>query len=203
MSLAARRRRAYRVGVDGLTRLIAAARTGDQGALEALVGAAYEQVWRLCASLVDREAAEDLAQETFLRAVRALSRYRGDAAARTWLLSIARRVCMDELRSRVRRRRRDGSLADRTRASDFAFADDGSEHALVTDLLGCLEPDRRAAFVLTQMIGLSYDEAAQVCECAIGTIRSRVARARVDLVQLIARSDRDSSKPRRPGWSSA
>lgn len=188
--------------MDDLTRLANRARAGDQRALEALIDAAYEQVWRLCASLVDRQGAEDLAQETFLRAVRALPRYRGDSAARTWLLSIARHVCMDELRSRVRRRRRDDVLPEDTLDSDRAVAD-VSEHAVVTDLLRRLEPDRRSAFVLTQMLGLSYEEAAQVCECALGTIRSRVARARVDLLQLLDGPGRVHPGPRRRGSSSA
>jgi Sigma-70, region 4 len=53
-------------------------------------------------------------------------------------------------------------------------------------LVGALEPDRRAAFVLTQMLGCSYAEAAAICDCPIGTIRSRVARAREDLIAMTA-----------------
>ena len=52
-----------------------------------------------------------------------------------------------------------------------------------------LEPDRRTAFVLTQLVGLTYDEAAAVCDCAVGTIRSRVARARAELLQLAQEAD--------------
>ena len=55
-------------------------------------------------------------------------------------------------------------------------------------LLDGLAPDRREAFVLTQLAGLSYDEAAQVAGCPIGTIRSRVARARADLLDVVARA---------------
>ena len=61
----------------------------------------YGQVWQLCGSLVDDQSADDLAQETFIRAVRTLPRFRGDASARTWLLAIARHACMDELRAVV------------------------------------------------------------------------------------------------------
>ena len=57
--------------------------------------------------------------------------------------------------------------------------------AAVTDLLGRLEPDRREAFVLTQLLGLSYAEAAEVAGCPVGTIRSRVSRARGDLVDAL------------------
>ena len=62
---------------------------------------------------------------------------------------------------------------------------EGVDHRVVLDeLLRDLEPDRRDAFVLTQMIGLSYEETAVVCGCPVGTVRSRVSRARADLVAM-------------------
>ena len=144
--------------------------------------AAYREVWQLCAALVDRQSADDLAQDTFVRAVRNLSRFRGDASARTWLLAIARNTSMDELRRRHRRRRRDMDRAalglDRAQA-------DASQTSVIGDLLHRLDPARRAAFVLTQHLGLSYEEAAVVCGCATGTIRSWVARARAELIALL------------------
>lgn len=144
----------------------------------------YPDVWRLCAALVDGQAAEDLAQETFLRAARTLHRYRAEASPRTWILSIARNVCMDELRSRHRRRRRERDLVDVARHASHA-ADPAGEVG-VSELLTQLEPNRRAAFLLTQLMRLSYQEAAEVCRCPPGTIRSRVARAREDLIGLVA-----------------
>jgi RNA polymerase sigma-70 factor (ECF subfamily) len=173
--------------VDALTPLAFSARAGDNAALDAFIQAAYDEVWRLCAVLVDEQSADDLAQETFLRAVRALPRFRGDSSARTWLLAIARHTCMDELRSRTRRRRRDASLLGSGLDNRSTVADTGQEVA-VADLLARLEPARRAAFVLTQTLGLSYDEAARVCECPAGTIRSRVARARADLLNLLGQA---------------
>ena len=79
------------------------------------------------------------------------------------------------------------------RDEDRRVAGDGSgdtadrvgEGAAVTDLLGRLSPDRREAFVLTQLLGLPYAEAAEVAGCPVGTIRSRVARARADLVEAL------------------
>ena len=68
---------------------------------------------------------------------------------------------------------------------DFRWISHPDQDLLVQDLLTRLEPDRRTAFVLTQMIGLSYHEAAQVCDCPTGTIRSRVARARADLIHAV------------------
>ena len=63
------------------------------------------------------------------------------------------------------------------------------------ELLRALDPDRRAAFVLTQLFRLSYAEAAQVCDCPAGTIRSRVARARSDLIALIDQSTLGRARP--------
>ena len=169
--------------MDDLTRLAHAARRAVPGSLEAFIRAAHEPVWRLCEALVDRQSADDLTQETFVKAVGAIRRFRGDASARTWILSIARHTCMDELRARSRRRRRSTMLA--TEADDRAWMPDPSEEIGVRDLLAHLDIDRRAAFTLTQLLGLTYEEAAATCDCPIGTIRSRVARARDDLIEML------------------
>ncbi len=178
--------------VDPLSRLTLRAGAGDPRALEAVVEAGYDQVWRLCATIVGDQSADDLAQETFVRAVSALPQFRGESSARTWLLAIARHVCLDELRVRGRRRRRDAAVSSGRQVT----AADPSGEITLTDLLMALDVDRRAAFVLTQVLGLSYEEAARVCACPTGTIRSRVARARADLVELVKRSD-DDQRPRR------
>ncbi|MGH9104990.1 MAG: sigma-70 family RNA polymerase sigma factor [Acidimicrobiales bacterium] len=171
--------------MDSLTWLAHRARAGDRDALERLVRATYADVWRLCAGFVDAQSADDLAQEAFLRAVKALGGFRADAAVRTWLLAIARNTCLDELRSRSRRESRD-RVAHPLPSLDELAAGDASGRAVVADLLSRLHPERRDALVLTQVVGLSYEEAAAVCRCPLGTIRSRVARARGDLLALLA-----------------
>jgi RNA polymerase sigma-70 factor (ECF subfamily) len=97
-------------------------------------------------------------------------------------------VCADAVRSRRRRRltlvRDDAdleTLLQRDGAPDVV-----AEGATVADLLARLDPDRREAFVLTQLMGLPYAEAAEVAGCPVGTIRSRVARARADLIGSLA-----------------
>jgi RNA polymerase sigma-70 factor, ECF subfamily len=182
--------------VDELTRLALGARDGDLVALDLLVESAYDQVWRLCSALVDKQSGEDLAQETFIRLVRALPSFGAESSARTWVLAIARHVCLDELRVRERRRRRNESLSAIARTAPVGA--DASQHSVVSDLLDHLEPDRKVAFVLTQMLGLSYDDAAVVCDCPVGTIRSRVARARADLVELVGHSDTATHSRYRP-----
>jgi RNA polymerase sigma-70 factor (ECF subfamily) len=155
--------------------LVRSAIAGDRRALAMIVDATQRHVWRYCAYLGGRDEVDDLVQETYLRALRSLPRYEGRASLRTWMLSIARRVCADALRS-TRRRRALESLATRERP----VADPGERVAYAL-LVDSLSPDRREAFVLTQIIGLSYLDAADVCRVPVGTIRSRVARARAEL----------------------
>jgi RNA polymerase sigma-70 factor, ECF subfamily len=159
----------------------------DDHELESLVRTHYAEVWTLCRALVDQDHADDLAQDTFMRAGRTLADFRGETTVRAWLLSIARRTCIDELRRRSRRTRRDRQLAELNRSAQVSPPGAGLE---VRDLVSRLEPERRTAFALTQLLGLSYAEAAQVCQCPVGTIRSRVARARADLIGLLQASSK-------------
>jgi RNA polymerase sigma-70 factor (ECF subfamily) len=169
--------------MDELTRLARDAGRGDRAALAQLIQATQRDVWRLCAALVDPAAADDLTQDTYLRAVSALKGFRGDAPVRTWLLTIARRACAAQISAR----QRDRQLASRLAAMPPAgHVPEAGAHATTALLIGGLEPDRRAAFALTQMIGCSYAEAAAICGCPVGTIRSRVARAREDLIAMTA-----------------
>ena len=124
--------------------------------------------------------------------MRALPTYRGDANARTWLLAITRHTCLDELRARYRQHGHHEPLTDGSEPISTGNRPD--QDLLVQDLLVRLQPDRRTAFVLTQIIGLSYQEAARVCDCPTGTIRSRVARARADLLRVLD----DVEQPHRP-----
>lgn len=176
--------------MDELDALAADAAGGDPLAAAAFVRATQSDVWRLCHALGDPGTADDLTQETFLRAFGALHRFEGRSSVRTWLLAIARRVCADAVRSRRRRRltlvRDDADLAALPAPGG---ADPVGEGAGVADLLARMDPDRREAFVLTQLLGLSYAEAAAVAGCAVGTIRSRVARGRADLIDSLGRVD--------------
>lgn len=169
---------------DEATCFALAARDGDPVAIAAFVRATQSDVWRLCAALVDAQSADDLTQECYLRALKALPEFAGRSSVRTWLLGIARRTCADHIRSLTRRRRLDLRLKATT---PVAVANPDGLLA-VTDLLNRLPADRRAAFVLTQLVGLSYAEAAAIEKVAVGTIRSRVARARTELVALWGQS---------------
>jgi RNA polymerase sigma-70 factor (ECF subfamily) len=156
--------------------LIAAAMAGDRLALATFVRDTQADVWRYCAYLGRGHDNEDLVQETYARALRSLHRYRGSAPAKSWLLSIARRVCADSIRSAQRRR-----IVDALLVRDAHAHDTSSDFCDLVALVRQLPAERREAFVLTQVVGESYAETAQHLGVPIGTIRSRVARARQDL----------------------
>jgi RNA polymerase sigma-70 factor (ECF subfamily) len=160
--------------------------------LTTFIRRAQPEVWRFCASLAGRDHADDLTQETFARALRALPSFRGDSSTRTWLLAIARRVVADHVRAEQRRRRRITRLRAQPPPQVAAPGPAGA-HA-VADLVRGLDADRRDAFVLTQVLGLSYAHAAEVCGCEVGTIRSRVARGRRELLDRLALAVADEQR---------
>jgi len=169
-------------GVDDITKLAVAAGAGDRVAMTTFVRRTQADVWRVCAHLGDADTADDLTQETYLRALPALAGFRGESSARTWLLAIARPVCADSVRSRTRYRR----MVERVARRRTPSAEPAVSGPIELDhLVAALDTDRREAFVLTQVLGLRYEEAAAVCGCPVGTIRSRVARARADLVAAL------------------
>lgn len=171
--------------VDEITAVALRARRGDAGAAAAFVRATQADVWRLCAHLGSPAQADDLTQDTYARAFASLHRFLGRSSARTWLLAIARRTCADAVRSAQRERR---TLAPTPRTAPTV--DDPAGSVTMRALVAALAPERREAFVLTQVLGLSYAEAADVCSCPVGTIRSRVARARADLVAALGGQSR-------------
>jgi RNA polymerase sigma-70 factor, ECF subfamily len=168
--------------VQDVTATAIRARDGDRSALDELVRRTIADVHRYCGALVDAPSADDLTQQTYLKVVQSLPRLRDDAAAGAWILSIARHTCIDEIRRRQRRRELEspGLFIDPPQRSDL------QEHVAVGQLLAELDRERREAFVLTQILGLTYDEVADAIGCPIGTVRSRVYRARADLVTMVA-----------------
>lgn len=169
--------------------LAEAAAAGDRAALEELVVRTQSRVRGFCALLGSAADADDLAQDTYLRALDALPRYRAEASVEVWLLAIARHVCADFVRKRVRRAAIDQRFQP-ARESLTVQPDTTIEYV---GLLDALDRDQRDAFVLTQLIGLSYAEAAAVCDCPVGTIRSRVARARAELHDAVRRAEASSA----------
>ena len=174
-------------GEDPLTAAALKARDGDQEALRRLLAGTHAPLRRFCSAMVPEADADDLVQETYLRAWRALGGFRGDSRVTTWLTAIARRVCIEAIaRSRRRGGTEGGPDADSGSGRSRAATAGPEGTAELSDLIARLDPDRREALVLTQLVGLSYEETAKVTEVAVGTVRSRVARARRLLIQWLA-----------------
>lgn len=174
--------------------VVAAAQRDRPGAFETLVRAYQGPVWRLVFQLVhDEHTADDVTQETFLRAYRFLPRYRGSSKFSTWLLSVARNCAMDELRRNQRRRR----LADKLRARPDPVATERRDPVEIRELLQSLPMDLREPIVLIDVLGIPYAEVAVVLGTPIGTVKSRVHRARALLGAELATPAADSTEARR------
>nr|WP_254400928.1 sigma-70 family RNA polymerase sigma factor [Streptomyces sp. AC555_RSS877] len=183
---------------DSTTAWALAARAGDTEAVEHFVRALHRDVLRYVAHLcADPQAVDDLAQDTFLRALGSLHRFEGRSSARAWLLSIARRAVIDSYRYSAARPRlhdaTDWQLAvERAQPCGLPGFDDG---IALADLLAALPDERREAFVLTQLLGLPYEEAAALAGCPVGTVRSRVSRARATLIELLTAAEEQPPRP--------
>ncbi|WP_431041166.1 sigma-70 family RNA polymerase sigma factor [Streptomyces sp. P1-3] len=183
---------------EALTAWALAAGGGDAEAVDRFIRATRTDVWRYVSRLSDDpQSADDLVQETYLRALRGLPNFEARSSARTWLLSIARRAVVDRLRWNAARPRLSDTddwqaVAERTQARglpQLGF----DEGVALSQLLALLPYERREAFVLTQLLGLPYAEAAVVAGCPVGTVRSRVARAREALIAQLTTAERDAA----------
>ncbi|MBF8268170.1 MAG: sigma-70 family polymerase sigma factor [Dehalococcoidia bacterium] len=169
--------------------LVARAQEGDMHAFNQLVQRYQRQVYYVAFRMLgDSHLAEDVAQETFLRAYRGLSRFRG-GSLKAWLLRIASNACHDVFRSR--RGRQDLSLDSlmEEREAPWASPDPSPEEEAVSGELGreiqrgllALPRDQRMVLILVDVEGMSYEEAAEAVGIPPGTLRSRLSRARAKL----------------------
>ncbi len=164
------------------------AQQGDQHAFTPLVESYHARVFNLCYRILgNRMEAEDAAQETFLRAYRAIRRYDPTRPFATWLLTIATRYCIDQLR---RRRLPLLSIDAQPRPEvqdpgpNPATAFDRAEHAReIQVLLQALQPVDRAAVVMRYWYEFSYEEIAGVLKLSVSAVKSRLHRARRELAR--------------------
>jgi RNA polymerase sigma-70 factor (ECF subfamily) len=169
--------------------LVGRARAGDEVAFADLVDRYAPMVLSLAfASTRNRAEAEDVAQDTFLVAWRALPRFRGDAAFSTWLYGLARSRCADRARRAAVRprlaRHSDGP------AVDVASPDPErrkTAHAILTAAAG-LPLYQRQAVLMRDVQGLSYEEIASAQDVSVGTVRSRIAAARRRIADQVGQS---------------
>lgn len=174
------------------TELVARLRRGDQRAFEELVIAYQHRVFGVAVRMLgSRAEAEEIAQETFLRAHRALPEFRGEARLGTWLYAIASRLCLNRLASSERRLARGGddalAAAPSPDADAAATLERAELDAALQEAIAALPEERRIVVILRDLEGLSYDEIAEALALEPGTVRSRLHRARLDLKAKLER----------------
>jgi len=177
-------------------RLIQNAQQGDLPSFNTLVTRHQRSVYNVCLRMLRESAlAEDAAQDTFIKAWTSIGTFRG-GLVRPWLLRIATNRCYDILRSQGRRPASslDAELVESEPqwTSQTAIAEHPEGHATRRELsayleraLGELPDDQRLAIILSDVQGHSYDEIAQITEVAVGTVKSRIFRARARLRELV------------------
>lgn len=165
--------------------LVAAAQAGDTAAFEKLVrahgGAVYAHALRFFGNA---STAEDIVQEVFLRVYRSLGTFDGSAAFSTWLFRVTRNTCLDELR-RGKRRAIPVDPIDFAMRTTPDHAPGVIDGAALEEALRALQPEDREALGAVTLFGLSYAEASDALGIPVGTVKSRVFRARRTLVALI------------------
>ncbi|MEM7097076.1 MAG: RNA polymerase sigma factor RpoE [Pseudomonadota bacterium] len=170
--------------------LVKRVQQGDLAAFDMLFARYQSKIINLIARYVrDSEEVQDVAQEAFIKAYRALPRFRGDSAFYTWLYRIAINTAKNHLVSRSRRPPAtdvDVEDADYRDDADMLREMEDPESALARDqlrdtineALNDLPDDLRSALTLREFDGLSYEQIAEILECPVGTVRSRIFRAR-------------------------
>jgi len=187
--------------------LIRKAKQGDQSAFEQLVLAHQNRVFTLAFRMVnDREEAADLAQEAFLKAWQGLPNFQGESSFSTWLHRLTTNLCIDWLRRQTRRREIEpvASLDDEER-SWAEPADPGQDpqrqlerkelHRALARALQALPDHHRQVLVMRELSGLSYQEIGQALDLDMGTVKSRIARARLALRKLLLADGNFSGYP--------
>jgi RNA polymerase sigma-70 factor (ECF subfamily) len=185
---------------DPDTDLVEASRNGDLAAFGRLVDRHRDMVFRVAARIVGTGDAEDVTQDTFLRAFHRLGRFRAEGTFRSWLLQIAHNRALTLLESQKRTTASDEveELAEqrpgpRTPAERL---EESERRGRLVIKLGNLSPAHRTVLVLRDVEGLSYEEIAQVTGAPLGSVKGRLHRARDEMVQLLRANTYDWDLPR-------
>ncbi len=165
--------------------IIRRCQTGDISALKELYDAYGQRVYRLCLRMMGEPVdAEDTAQQVFLRVFQQASKFSGQSAFSTWIYRLAANHCLNALKGRKRNTAvsildmPDAVLPSDAVPSPVEVAANADDRALAARLLSALGPDDRAIIVLREIEGLSYRQVAYVLDVPIGTVMSRLHRAR-------------------------
>jgi RNA polymerase sigma-70 factor (ECF subfamily) len=180
-------RPAEAVARDDEAALVAAARDGDERAMATLYRRYRPRVYSVIARMLGPAEAEEVTQEVFLRAFRALDRFRAEAQLSTWLYRIAVNAALSERgRRRIERDRAAPSTAAERIAAPSTAERDPALQARLEHALAALPPGYRAVLVLHDIEGLEHEEIGRILGCRVGTSKSQLHKARAKMRELIA-----------------
>ena len=176
--------------------IIRQCQAGDSNSFDLLVQEHYTRVYNTAVRMLgDTDRAADATQAAFVRAFSSLRSFRGEASFATWLYRIVVNVCLDELRDAARQPAGLTFVADDDEPQERSLPDEQADparqaarherQALVHEALQQLAPEQRIVLVLYDLNGFSYQEAAQVLEIPVGTMKSRLNRARNALKEVL------------------
>jgi len=174
--------------MDNLTRDLILAQDGDLEAFSRVVRDAQPEIRRFCTWFMgNTRDIDDVVQETLLRVYKGLHSFRVDSRGISWVLTIARRTCVDQ----ARRYNRQQLLVRALEHETLTTHNHGDLSTLyLTSAIDSLPKLLREAFVLVKIFGCSYSETAAVLHCPVGTVQSRVARARTLLMNSFSSAER-------------
>ncbi len=174
---------------------------GDMTAFEELVSSNYTHIYNLCYRMMrNSQDAEDMLQESMLKAWRKLKSFKQTSSFSTWLHRIAANTCLDAIR-----KRKDSSvsmevmeekgrhLTDDTSAD---FTERSIQKDMIQDALQDLKERERLIIILKDVQGYSYEEIADILSCPMGTVRSRLSRARVTMAEILNKMEQNSAYAR-------
>jgi len=191
--------------------LIKKCQQGDVEAFEKLILSYQKKVYTIAYRYMGRrEEAEDLAQEAFIKVYRSLKTFRGDSSFSTWLYHVVTNVCRDALRKNSRKLEEDSlDCAVTTEKGEIRreIVDWSMSPALLYEqkelgeflqsLIDQLSPEYKAVIVMREIQDMSYDEIAQAMDCSLGTVKSRLSRARKTMRDMIESSMEQRSEKHR------
>jgi RNA polymerase sigma-70 factor, ECF subfamily len=188
--------------VDDDETLVRRTLMGDLAAFETLVERHRDVVFRVARRMVGEHDAEDVAQDALLRAFHKLSTFRGDAPFRPWLLRIVHNTALN---ARARRRPvpvaevpepgpGDAAAAGRAKTPADSL-EEAERRARMAQKLELLRPAHRAVIVLRDLEGLSYEEIAEATDAPLGSVKGRLHRARLELIELLRNNTYDWELP--------
>lgn len=175
--------------------LVSRFKEGSMEAFEELVRRYETKIYNLVYRFMGNHAdAGDLAQEAFIRAYRALSKFRGESSFSTWIYKVTANVCRDELRKQRRKKnisldeleggQREIAVADTSSLPEETFERRELQNRIQV-YLNQLSEDHRLILLMREMQDMSYEEISEVMQCSMGTVKSRLSRARTALKKIM------------------